>query len=141
MVEFQKALAAEWDFGKLKNTESSPILPQSMLWEEFFPSKIIAMVRIVELVFGCCRSGWDAGSLELLERFIWRHNIMTEEVEAFTECTITLHNLTYVPEDILAPIIIGVLFLNVQCTNTLNVHPIKRTWKQLLQSVNLDEKF
>lgn len=25
---------------------------------------------------------------------------MTEEVEGFTECTITLHNLTHLPEDI-----------------------------------------
>lgn len=60
----------------------------------------VMMVRIVELVFSCCRNGWDTLSLQLLEKLIWRHNIMTEEVEGFTDCTITLHNLTHLPDDI-----------------------------------------
>ena len=58
------------------------------------------MVWIIELVFSCCRSGWTAMSLELLKRLIWRHSILTEEIEGFTNCTITLHNLMHLPEDI-----------------------------------------
>ena len=60
----------------------------------------IMMVRIVELVFNCCRHGWTATSLDLLKKLIWRHNILTEEMEGFTNCTITLRNLTHLPEDI-----------------------------------------
>ena len=60
----------------------------------------VLMVRIIELVFSCCRCGWTAMSLELLKRLIWRHNILTEETEGFTNCTITLHNLMHLPEDI-----------------------------------------
>jgi len=60
----------------------------------------ITMVRIVELVFCSCRSGWTTASLQLLKRLIWRHNILTEECEGLTSCTITLHNLTHFPEDI-----------------------------------------
>jgi len=37
---------------------------------------------------------------QLLKRLIWRHNILTEECEGLTSCTITLHNLTHLPEDI-----------------------------------------
>jgi len=60
----------------------------------------ILMVRIVELVFGCCRNGWTAALLELLRQLIWRHNILTEEVEGLTNCTISLHNLTHLTNDI-----------------------------------------
>jgi len=59
------------------------------------------MVRIVELVFGCCRNGWTTELLELLRQLIWRHNILTEEVEGLNNCTISLHNLTHLPDDIL----------------------------------------
>lgn len=60
----------------------------------------ILMVRIVELVFGCCRNGWTPALVELLKQLIWRHNILTEEVEGLTSCTISLHNLTHLPDDI-----------------------------------------
>ena len=60
----------------------------------------ILMVRIVELVFGCCRNGWTPELVELLKQLIWRHNILTEEVEGLANCTISLHNLTHLPDDI-----------------------------------------
>lgn len=60
----------------------------------------IMIVRIVELVFICYRKGWDIISLQPLRKLIWRHNILTEEAEGYTNCTITLHNLTHLPDDI-----------------------------------------
>lgn len=40
------------------------------------------------------------GEVELLERFIWRHNILTEEVQGGKYCTISLHNLIHMVDDI-----------------------------------------
>ena len=61
----------------------------------------ILMVRITELVFSCGRSGWTAESLDLLQRLIWRHNILTEENEGFSRCVISMHNLLHLNEDIM----------------------------------------
>jgi len=61
---------------------------------------LILMVTIVELVFSCCRTGWSPESLQLLNKLIWRHNALTEEVEGLKNCTITLHNLIHLPDDI-----------------------------------------
>ncbi len=60
----------------------------------------VLVARITELVFSCGRSEWTAESLELLNKLIWRHNIMTERVEGLQSCVITLHNLTHLPQDI-----------------------------------------
>lgn len=60
----------------------------------------ITIVRITELVFSSGRSGWTPTSIELLRRLIWRHNILTEEVEGLESCMVTLHNLIHLPEDI-----------------------------------------
>ena len=37
--------------------------------------------------------------LELLEKLIWRHNILTEETEGLHSCVIAMHNLVHLPED------------------------------------------
>lgn len=60
----------------------------------------ILIVRITELVFNTCRSGWTSDSVELLRMLIWRHNILTEEFEGFQHCTISLHNLLHLVDDI-----------------------------------------
>ena len=60
----------------------------------------ILIVRITELIFNTCRSGWTPESVDLLRMLIWRHNILTEEVEGFQNCTITLHNLLHLVDDI-----------------------------------------
>jgi len=56
-------------------------------------------IRIVELVFYRGRNGWTNNLLELLEKLIWRHNILTEETEGLHSCVITMHNLVHLPED------------------------------------------
>lgn len=38
--------------------------------------------------------------MKLLEQLIWRHNILTEELEGTRSCVISLHNLIHLPEDI-----------------------------------------
>ena len=40
------------------------------------------------------------GDLQLLQRLIWRHNILTEETEGARSCVISLHNLIHLIEDI-----------------------------------------
>ena len=60
----------------------------------------ILIVRIVELVFSCGQNGWTQESLKLLENLIWRHNILTEEMEGLHSCVLTVHNLLHLPDDI-----------------------------------------
>ena len=36
----------------------------------------------------------------MLRMLIWRHNILTEEVEGFQHCTISFHNLLHLVNDI-----------------------------------------
>ena len=60
----------------------------------------IALVRIIELVFGCGRSGITSDALQTLENLIWRHNILTEESEGTKSCVISLHNLIHLIDDI-----------------------------------------
>jgi len=38
--------------------------------------------------------------IELLYHLIWRHNILTEEVQGLKSCVISLHNLVHLPDDI-----------------------------------------
>ena len=40
------------------------------------------------------------GDLQLPQRLIWRHNILTEETEGARSCVISLHNLIHLVEDI-----------------------------------------
>ena len=60
----------------------------------------IALVKIVELVYGCGRSGITPDALQTLEKLIWRHNILTEESEGIKSCVISLHNLIHLIDDI-----------------------------------------
>ena len=60
----------------------------------------VLIVRITELVFSCGRSGFTRDTLQLLYNLIWRHKILTEEVEGGQSCVISVHNLLHLPEDI-----------------------------------------
>ena len=40
------------------------------------------------------------GDLQLPQRLIWRHNILTEETEGARSCVISLHNFIHLVEDI-----------------------------------------
>jgi len=67
--------------------------------------------------------------LELLKKIIWRHNILTEEVEGLTSCTISLHNLTYLPDDIydtVALTITGALCSSERYMSMLRNHQIMK---------------
>ena len=70
MVEFQKISVAKWDIGKLRNAKNSPTTASEYVLGGVIPEcnyhAWIMMVRIVELVFSCCRKGWDTLSLQLL---------------------------------------------------------------------------
>jgi len=59
-----------------------------------------SVVRIVECLFGCGRNGVKLDMLRTLEKLIWRHNILTEEVEGGKSCVISLHNLIHLSDDI-----------------------------------------
>ena len=59
----------------------------------------ILIVRITELVFHSGRNGFTPDQLQLLHNLIWKHNILSEEVEG-QSCVISMHNLTHLPADI-----------------------------------------
>jgi len=59
------------------------------------------LLRIVELIFNSGINGWTEEMLDNLCRLCWRYCILVEECYGITECVITLHCLTHVPEDIL----------------------------------------
>ena len=60
----------------------------------------VLCARITEMVYSTGRNGWTKQDLELLQKLILRHNILTEEVEGIQSCVVTLHNLIHLPEDI-----------------------------------------
>ena len=60
----------------------------------------VLIVRITEMVFCCGRNGISGGMLKLLDKLIWRHNILSEEIEGEKMCVISLHNLVHLPDDI-----------------------------------------
>ena len=79
---------------------ASEVVLQDILPERHYNTWIL-VVRITKLIFNCCRSEWTLQSINLLEKIIWRHNILTEETEGLQNCTITLHNLLHCVDDIM----------------------------------------
>ena len=59
-----------------------------------------SVVKIVECLFGCGRNGINPEMQRTLERLIWRHNILTEEIEGGKSCVISIHNLIHLTDDI-----------------------------------------
>ena len=57
--------------------------------------------RIVEFIFNCGLHGWTIEMIENFRRLCWRYCILVEEACGDSECVITLHSLTHVPEDIM----------------------------------------
>ena len=57
--------------------------------------------RIVEFIFNCGLHGWTIEMIENFRRLCWRYCILVEEAYGDSECVITLHSLTHVPEDIM----------------------------------------
>ena len=58
--------------------------------------------RLTEMHFYTGRGGWTNDLIELHRKLSWRLNILVEEVQGLKMCTISLHNLTHIHEDIIA---------------------------------------
>ena len=76
---------------------ASEYKPGGTLWDEYYHSWI-PIVRVKEMIFSCGRSGWTLESLKLLKRLVWRHNILTEDVESLSICVISLHSLIHLTD-------------------------------------------
>lgn len=64
--------------------------------------EIMSLVaRLTELHFHDGRNGWTPSMIELHQKIAWRLNIQVEEVQGLAMCTISLHNLLHVHEDII----------------------------------------
>jgi len=70
------------------------ILPENLY------SAWIMVCRITEIVYCSGRNAITSDTLRLLQKLIWRHNILTEENEGEKMCVISLHNLVHLPDDI-----------------------------------------
>lgn len=57
--------------------------------------------RLSELYFHSGRNGWTASMINLHKNLAWRLNIRAEEKQGLEMCTISLHNLLHIHEDII----------------------------------------
>ena len=102
----------------------------------------VLLVRITELILSSRTSGYTAESLKLLEKLIWRHNILTEESKALrvvpshtTTCSISMR--TY--KDFLLLIITGALHMKEQFESAQKDLQTKRIWSLHLQKLSKEE--
>ena len=54
----------------------------------------------MEFVFNCGQNGWTFEMIETFRKLCWGYCILVEETYGISECLITLHSLTHLPEDI-----------------------------------------
>lgn len=57
--------------------------------------------RLTELHFYSDRRLWNADMIEMHRQLAWRLNIQIEEIQGLHMCTISVHNLTHIHEDII----------------------------------------
>lgn len=57
--------------------------------------------RLTELHFYSGRRLWNADMIEMHRQLAWRLNIQIEEIQGLHMCTISVHNLTHIHEDII----------------------------------------
>ncbi|CAB3987948.1 Hypothetical predicted protein [Paramuricea clavata] len=57
--------------------------------------------RLTEIHFYAGRDGWTDKLIDQHQKLSWRLNIMAEEVQGLEMCTISLHNLTHIHEDVI----------------------------------------
>ena len=57
--------------------------------------------RLTEIHFYTGRSGWTDSLIDQHRKLSWRLNILVEEVQGLQMCTISLHNLTHIHEDVI----------------------------------------
>jgi len=66
--------------------------------EEF---EILSLIsRLTEMHFHSGRNGWTKELIELHKKIAWRLNIKVEEVQGLEMCTISMHNLIHIHQDI-----------------------------------------
>ena len=58
--------------------------------------------RLTEIHFHTGRNGWTDNLIDQHCKLSWRLNILVEEVQGLEMCTISLHNLTHIHEDVIA---------------------------------------
>ena len=58
--------------------------------------------RLTEIHFHTGRSGWTDNLIDQHRKLSWHLNILVEEVQGLEMCTISLHNLTHIHEDVVA---------------------------------------
>lgn len=64
--------------------------------------EIVSLVsRLTELHFHVGRNGWTQDMIKLHQNLAWQLNILVEEVQGLAVCTISMHNLLHIHEDIL----------------------------------------
>ena len=57
--------------------------------------------RLTEIHFYTGRNGWTDNLIDQHRKLSWRLNILVEEVQGLEMCTISLHNLTHIHEDVI----------------------------------------
>ena len=57
--------------------------------------------RLTEIHFYTGRTGWTDSLIDQHRKLSWRLNILVEEVQGLQMCTISLHNLTHIHEDVI----------------------------------------
>ena len=64
--------------------------------------EILSMIsRLVEMHFHSGRDGWTTDMINAHYKLAQRLNIMTEETQGLLSCTISMHNITHVHEDLM----------------------------------------
>ena len=59
-------------------------------------------VFLLKLLIQCLLHVYTSvDDVELLQQIIWRHNVLTEEVEGRKQCVISMHNLVHLTDDIM----------------------------------------
>ena len=76
----------------------------SLFWKDFCHLNMVRfgvpLPRIVEFVFNSGLNGWTEEMMETFEKLCCRFSILVEETYGTAECSITLHSLVHLPEDI-----------------------------------------
>lgn len=109
MVDFQNnwvKIAKVLDIGKLEVSRNFHFQWQNALWKANLlmlrNMKIVSLIaRLTELHFHDGRNGWTPDMIKWHQKLAWRLNRLVEEVQGLALCTISMHNLLHIHEDII----------------------------------------
>lgn len=64
--------------------------------------EVVSLIaRLTELYFHDGRNGWTPDMIKCDQKLAWRLNILVEEVQGLAMCTISMHNLLHLHDDII----------------------------------------